>query len=160
MKETSVGCKADDKELNDVKTLIGVKDCMESVFSKNDSTVLSLDQLDEALKFLQSNGISKDKEMKQTKKLFDDFNSLKKTAKDTKKKIQPMVEKESKTNASNITKHEDELKTYIVSLKKKDIYKYDTGRDQALSSLKLVDEEIKEKIAQTEVLRYNAEKFE
>lgn len=65
---------------------------MEKVYTQNDSTMLQLDQLDEQLKFLQTNGISKDKEMKQTKKLFDEWNTLKKTAKETKKEIAPKVE--------------------------------------------------------------------
>jgi len=41
--------------------------------------------------------------MKQTKKLFDDWVSLKKLAKDVKKEIAPKVEAESKRNAATIT---------------------------------------------------------
>ena len=54
MKETQAGCTIKDKDIDDVKTLIGVKDSMESIFLKNDETTLILDQLDESLKFLVS----------------------------------------------------------------------------------------------------------
>ena len=37
---------------------------MEQVYSLNDETTLMLDQLDESLKFLSANNISKDKEIK------------------------------------------------------------------------------------------------
>lgn len=48
--------------------------------------------------------------MKQTKKLFDEWNTLKKTAKETKKEIAPKVDAESKRNSATISKHEEELK--------------------------------------------------
>ena len=47
-----------------MKQLISVKDKMEQVYSLNDETTLMLDQLDESLKFLSANNISKDKEIK------------------------------------------------------------------------------------------------
>ena len=36
MKETHQGATIKDKDLTDVKVLIGVKDCMEVVYTKND----------------------------------------------------------------------------------------------------------------------------
>lgn len=122
--------------------------------------MLNLDQLDESLKFLQTNNISKDKEIKQTKKLFDEFNSLKKLAKDVKKEIAPLVDQESKKNSQKIAAHEESLKQYITAMKKRDFYRYDTGRDQALQSLTNVDGEIKGFIETTDELKFNAEKFE
>ena len=64
MKDTQAGATVRDKDIDDVKVLIGVKDSMESIFLKNDETTLILDQLDESLKFLAGNGISKEKEAK------------------------------------------------------------------------------------------------
>ena len=122
--------------------------------------MLNLDQLDETLKFLQENNISKDKEIKQTQKLFSDWNVLKKLAKDTKKEIAPIVDGESKKNAVEITKHEESLKQYVVAMKKRDFYRYDTGKEQSFVSLGNVDGEMTEFIANTDKLRYNAEKFE
>lgn len=91
-----------------------------------------LDQLDESLKFLSANNISKDKEMKQTKKLFDEWASLKKLARDVKKEIAPLVDAESKRNSQTITRHEEELKQFITAMKKRDFYRYDTGKEQSL----------------------------
>ena len=98
MKETHSGLTLKDKDLTVVKNLIGVKDCMEVVYKQNDQTTLLLDQLDESLKFLQQNNVSKDKEIKQAKKLFDEWGSLKKLGKDVKKEIAPLVDAESKRN--------------------------------------------------------------
>jgi dynein heavy chain len=160
MKDTTAGANTKNKDLSDVKSLIGVKDCMEQVFLQKDQKTLLLDQLDESLKFLQTHGISKDKEMKQTKKLFDEWNSLNKLAKDVKKEIAPLVENESKRNTAVITRHEEELKTYVAAMKKRDFYRYDTGRDQALVSLQNVNDEIVDFQDRTDQLKYNAEKFE
>lgn len=49
--ETMKGAQTKDKELTDVKTLISIKDSVESTFTRNDQTILELDSLDEALKF-------------------------------------------------------------------------------------------------------------
>jgi uncharacterized coiled-coil DUF342 family protein len=121
---------------------------------------LHLDQLDESLKFLSANNISKEKEMKQTKKLFDEWTSLKKLAKDVKKEIAPLVDGESKKNAATIARHEDDLKSYIADMKKRDFYRYETGREQAQTSLDKVNDEIKDFCTKTEDLKYNAERFE
>lgn len=45
-------------------------------------------------------------------------------------------------------------------MKKRDFYRYDTGRDQSLASLTVVNGEITEFIELTDILKYNAEKFE
>ena len=44
-------------------------------------------------------------------------------------------------------------------MKQRDIYKYDTGRDQALQSLKNVQEEIKEFQAKISGFKYTSQKF-
>ena len=70
---------------------------------------MKLDQLDESIKLLQQTNNVKDKDAKATKKLFDEWNSLKKLAKDVKKEITPLVEKESKTVGLAVTKLDEEL---------------------------------------------------
>ena len=63
-KETSEGAKIGDKNLENVKTLIAVKDCVEHVQKQAQPITLNLDQLHESLAFLSSNGVNKDKEAK------------------------------------------------------------------------------------------------
>ena len=123
MKETQAGASVKDKDIDDVKVLIGVKDSMESIFLQNDQTTLILDQLDESLKFLAGNGINKEKEAKQTKKLFDEWASLKKLAKEVKKEIAKKVDDQSKTNKFAIDNHENALKDFHNLMKKRDFYK-------------------------------------
>lgn len=160
MKETSSGANVKDKDLKNVQTLISVKDNMTKVYELNDQTMLVLDQLDESLKFLSANGIQKDKEIKMTKKLFDEWTSLKKLAKDVKKEIAPLVDNESKKNAATIHRHEEDLKQYTTAMKKRDFYRYDTGRETAIASLEKVNSEIDSFIEKTNELKYNATKFE
>lgn len=58
--ETTKGAQTKDKNIQDVKTLISVKDNVESVFNLNDEIVLKLDCLDESLKMFQDHQIAKD----------------------------------------------------------------------------------------------------
>jgi vacuolar-type H+-ATPase subunit I/STV1 len=74
----------------------------------------------------------KDKEVKQSKKLFDEWGNLKKLAKDTKKEISGLVDNETKKNNASVSKLDEDLKVYITEMKKRDFYKYETGREQSL----------------------------
>ena len=97
--------------------------------------MLQLDQLEETLNFLQSKSLAKDSQLKQTKKLFEDWVNLKKLAKETQKEIQPLVQTETQKNNNQIAKLEEDLKVYTQELKKRDFYKYECGRENALTKL-------------------------
>jgi hypothetical protein len=58
--ETTKGANTKDKNIQDVKNLIVVKDNVENVFLLNDEIVLKLDCLDESLKMFQEHQIAKD----------------------------------------------------------------------------------------------------
>lgn len=60
--------------------------------------MLNLDQLEETLNYLTSKGTAKESQIKQTKKLFDDWTNLKKLAKDIKKEVAPLVGSETQKN--------------------------------------------------------------
>jgi hypothetical protein len=83
---------------------------MQEVFRKNDEMILYLDCLDEALKMFQNNGIAKESQLKTIRKLFDEWNGLKKIARDTKKEIAVFVSNETEKNQVKIRKLEEELK--------------------------------------------------
>jgi hypothetical protein len=84
---------------------------------------------------LQSKSLAKDSQLKQTKKLFEDWVNLKKLAKETQKEIQPLVHTETQKNNNQIVKLEEDLKVYTQELKKRDFYKYECGRENALTKL-------------------------
>jgi hypothetical protein len=50
LSETQKGGSTKDKNINDVKTLIGIKDNIDTVFANNDEIILKLDIIDESLK--------------------------------------------------------------------------------------------------------------
>lgn len=97
--------------------------------------------------------------MKQCKKLFDDWTNLKKLAKDIKKEITPLVASETQKNNNQIAKLEEEMKTFTQDLKKRDFYKYDCGRENALAKLDAVYSEIKDLETKIENYGHTAEKF-
>jgi len=98
MKESSQSANTKDKDLTDIKQLISVVDAVNQVNERSDETLLALDQLEETLNFLAVKGNAKESQIKQTKKLFDDWNNLKKLAKDIKKEVAPLVSSETQKN--------------------------------------------------------------
>lgn len=159
--EKTEGCTpTPEKDIeNNVKNLIIMKDHVDEVTNRHEKTVLELDQLDEELKHLHKEGIAKDSQLKQMKKLFDGYNHLKKVAKETKKTIEPFVENESDKNKNVIKRHEDALKTYFADMKKKDFYTYATGPEESFKLLHHCTEEVKAFEEKNEVLGFNAKKF-
>lgn len=144
MKETVANANTKDKNLDDIKCLISVFDSVGSVMENQDSMMLQLDQLEETLNLLTSQNMGKESQVKQTKKLFDEWANLKKIAKDVKKEINPLVTQETGKNNNNITKLEEDLKAYFQEMKKRDFYKYDCGKEQAQEKLNGVFDEIAE----------------
>jgi dynein heavy chain len=112
------------------------------------------------LAYLSQNGISKDKEVKQVKKLFDEWNTLKKISKETKKEISPMVDNETKKNQTTITKFEETLKAFTNEIKKRGFYRYDTGKEGAVAELDQTREEVDEFKNNLNDLEFTAAKFE
>lgn len=53
IQDTKKGSVTKDKNLQDVKILIGIKDCVEQVFNQKEEIVLKLDCLDESLRMFQ-----------------------------------------------------------------------------------------------------------
>jgi hypothetical protein len=158
--ETTKGAQTKDKNINDVKTLISVKDYVDSVYNKNDEIILKLDCLEEALRMFADKGHPKDGQVKQSKKLVDEFNNLKKLAKDIRKEITPLVQGEKDKTMNLIKKLEEDLKIYTNELKKRDFYQYKTGVAESKGRLVLVSDELKvfdEKIVD---YGYNANKFD
>jgi hypothetical protein len=104
-----------------------VKDYVETVFSQTDDIILKIDCLEESLKMFQEHGIAKDSQVKQIKKLSDEFANLRKLAKDIRKEINPLVQNEKEKTTNMIKKFEEDLKAYTTELKKRDFYQYKTG---------------------------------
>ena len=158
--EATKGAQTKDKNILDVKTLISVKDYVDSVYNKNDEIILKLDCLEETLRMFSERGHPKDAQVKQSKKLVDEFNNLKKLAKDIRKEITPLVQSEKEKTTNQIKKLEEDLKIYTNELKKRDFYQYKTGVTESKGRLALINDELKvfdEKIVD---YGYNANKFD
>lgn len=112
------------------------------------------------MNFLSTKNLAKDSQIKQAKKLGEDWTVLKKLAKDIKKEITPIVASETQKNNTQIGKLEDELKAYIQDLRKRDFYKYDCGRENALGKLENVYTEVQAYEQKTEDFGFTAAKFD
>ena len=55
-----------------------------------------------------------------------------------------------------MSKLDEDLKVYINEMRKRDFYKYDTGREQSLESLKNVHNEIEEYQEKIEAFKYTS----
>ena len=112
MRDTTEGVSLKEKDLTDVRTLLGVKENAEKVSTRNDDIMLQLDQLQESLRLLLANNLAKESHQKQCNKLYDEFVALKKAAKDTTKEIKPLVNSEMQKNINYIGKLEEDLKGF------------------------------------------------
>jgi hypothetical protein len=91
MRETSAGLNLKEKDTTSVNVLLGVKDCVEDCVNKNDDIILQMDQLQEAFRVLLANNIGKEAQIKQVNKMSEEFTVIKKSAKEVKKEITPLV---------------------------------------------------------------------
>lgn len=73
----------------------------------------------------------------------DEFTAIKKTAKEVKKEITPLVNTAGQHNINYIAKLEEDLKAYQAQMKKREFYKYACGRGPALEKLDGVFDELK-----------------
>lgn len=64
MKESSSSANTKDKDLTDIKQLLGVVDAVKSVHDNSDNMLLQLDQLEETLNFLATKNLAKDNQVK------------------------------------------------------------------------------------------------
>jgi len=60
MKESSTSANTKDKDLTEIKQLLGVVDAVKQVHEQSDNMMLQLDQLEETLNFLSTKGLVKE----------------------------------------------------------------------------------------------------
>ena len=101
-----------DKDLKDVKVLLGVKEVVENTFNGQDTITLHIDQLDEAIKLFTAHKLSKDSQIKGFNKINKEWNDLKVLAKTTKKDIAPLVSQENDRNNREIKRLEEDIITF------------------------------------------------
>ena len=135
MQETKKDIITKDKDLKNVKVLLGVKENVEATFNHSDLITLQIDQLDESLKVFQAAKLSKDAQIKSLAKLNKEWTDLRKIAKDVKKEIAPLVAQENEKNKANIKHLEDNIVTFTQEMKKREFFQYKCGTQTALQKL-------------------------
>jgi len=124
-----------DKDLKDVKSLLGVKFTIEKTLKNSEQTTLQIDQLDESLKVFQQNKMAKDAQLKAFTKINKEWADLKKVTKETKKEIAPLVASENDKNNQNIKRLEEDITQFTQEMKKREFFQYKCGTITALEKL-------------------------
>jgi dynein heavy chain len=153
-------CNTKDKDLKDVKQLLGVKETVEGIVANADKTTLTIDQLDEALILFQNAKVPKiDNHIKNFNKANKEWKELKDMQKVVKKEIMPLVGAEKDKNTHNIKNLEDSIVQFTQDMKKREFFQYKCGTAVALEKLDLVFDELK--VFEDSIVDYggNAAKF-
>jgi len=141
-KEKAINLK--DKDLKNVKALLGVKTEVEGVAKQSDGVTLQIDQLAETMLFFGNHKVSipKDQTTK-FNKLSGSWANIKKLAKDVQKTIKPLVVQENDINNHNIKKLEEDITTFTQEMKKREFFQYSCGAPKAIEKLDGVYSELK-----------------
>jgi len=141
-KEKAINLK--DKDLKNVKSLLGVKTEVENGMAKNDDVTLQIDQLQETMDLFTMNKInaSKDANMKYNK-LNGQWTNIKKISKEVMKTIKPLVAQENDINNQNIKKLEEDIITFTQEMKRREFFQYSCGAQKAIEKLDGVYSELK-----------------
>jgi dynein heavy chain len=143
MTEQKKNCSKNDKDMKDVKTLLGVKEATESVIKGKGKVQLEIDQLDESLKLFMTNKQAKESQVKAYHKIQKEWVDLSKQAKETRKDIEKDVQAESDRNKVNIKRLEEEITQFTQEMKKREFFQYKCGTEMALTKLDGVFGELK-----------------
>lgn len=141
-KEKAINLK--DKDLKNVKALLGVKTEVEAVATKSDNVNLQIDQLAETMILFgnQKVNIPKDQTTK-FNKLNGTWANIKKSAKEVQKTIKPLVVQENDINNHNIKMLEEHITTFTQEMKKREFFQYVCGAAKAIEKLDGVYSELK-----------------
>lgn len=120
-------CRKDDKDIKDVKVLLGVKEATESVIKTTPSIQLEIDQLEESLKLFQSQKLVKDSQMKSFNNCQKQWTEVQLLAKNIKKEIEKEVQREKDKNNSNINNLEEQITQFSQDMKKREFFQYKCG---------------------------------
>lgn len=152
-------CRKDDKDISNVKVLLGVKEATESVIKQTPSIQLEIDQLEESLKLFQAHKQVKESQMKTFTHMQKQWIELQSLAKNVKKEIEKDVSREKDQNNSNINNLEEQITQFSSDMKKREFFQYKCGVQQALEKLDGVFIELKQFEDQIQDFGENAEKF-
>ena len=109
---------------------------MVEVVRKEASTItLKLDQLDESITLLEKCNSMQDEHKNVIERLFDEWNWLKKLAKDANETITLMFDNKFKTVPATVLKLDEELAVFNQSMRTKNYHTYASGVDRAKAEL-------------------------
>jgi len=148
-----------DYETN-VYSLLKIKETAKNFNISKDKTVLELDVMTQCLANFEKLKAPRNKDFESCKKLTADITNLEKKCNETDKKITTNIKSEATKRKEEIKTFEDELKVYLLGLKQKPIYKYDTGAEGARELVGAIDSEVSKFQEDFKKFIYFAEMFE
>jgi dynein heavy chain len=145
---------------NDVKGLIKVMNHIKDMYTQEGDLIRKQDEIHETLAHLEREGIPNEKQLKLLKKIGSNLMQLKSDCQLTEKAIQPMVLLQSEQYKKKIALFEQELKTYMLGLKKESYYYYSSGLELAFRELDRVKADLDVKTQEMEDLLHIARNFD
>jgi Dynein heavy chain, N-terminal region 2 len=137
------GLTLQDKDYEkNIEDLLEIKRNIQKLNSLKEEYQLTLDIVEQALETLEADGHGRPKELVKCKKLNNELQTLEKMSTQTEKDIHPCVVQESERTQEQIKNFEDELKRFLVDLKRKEVYQYATGIEASMEILELIDAQI------------------
>jgi len=103
--------------------------------------------------------LSKDSQIKGLTTINKHWGDLKKSCKDTKKEIAPLVGQENDKNSFNIKRLEEDITLFIQEMRKREFFQYKCGSSSALDKLDGVFGELKVFEDKIEDYGFNAKQF-
>ena len=123
----------------EVFELLRVIENLQKIANRKEEIYLTLDILEQTVKMLEKNNISRDQDLRKILKLQEEWTSLHKMAATVEKDIALPVKNESDKAKENLSKFEEMLKEYFSNMKKETFYMYKTGIEAAFSRLDSVN---------------------
>ena len=123
--------------------LLRIVETIQKFNEKHDTITLELEVMAQTMSNLEKEKIENRKEQELVQKLIKGVQYLQKESKDIERRIQPNIKVEKKNCAKKIELFEDELKYYMLEMRKSRVYKYSTGEVGAFKIFEKVESEIK-----------------
>lgn len=140
--------------------LLRILESIQNFNAQKDSSLLELEVILETLRNLQSLGVQNKTEQELTKKMMKGVQQLQKLSTETERKIKPNVKIESKNCLKKIDSFEEKLKTYILKIRKSQIYKYQTGEAKVFEIFEQMEIDIEQFQKELSDFEYFTKMFE
>ena len=122
--------------------LLRIVETIQKFNEKKEAITLELEVMAQIMENLEREGVDNRKDQELTRRLLKGVQFLQKESRDVERRIQPNIKVEKKACSKKIDAFEDNLKYYILEMRKSPVYRYSTGEVAAFDIFERVETEI------------------